>query len=71
MAQIRRITSLPVGVGFGVKDAETARTVAQIGDAVVVGSALIGKIEAKLDDPQAARGDILMLLRSMREAMDE
>ena len=70
MAQIRALTALPVGVGFGVKDAETARTIAQIGDAVVVGSALISKIETKLDDPAAAKQDIIELLRSMRAAMD-
>lgn len=70
MAQIRALTALPVGVGFGVKDAETARIIAQIGDAVVVGSALISKIEAKLDDPAAAKQDIIELLRSMRAAMD-
>jgi tryptophan synthase alpha chain len=70
MAQIRALTALPVGVGFGVKDAETAGTVAQIGDGVVIGSALISRIEAKLDDPDAAKGDIVAMIRSMREAMD-
>lgn len=70
MAQIRSLTAMPVGVGFGVKDAETARAIAQIAEAVVVGSALIGKIEAKLDDTDAAKQDIIELLRSMRTAMD-
>jgi tryptophan synthase alpha chain len=71
LAQIRALTALPVGIGFGVKDAETARTIAQIGDGVVVGSTLISRIEAKLDDPDAAKSDILELLRSMRAAMDD
>ena len=41
LATIRQHTSLPVAVGFGIKDAETAATVAGCADAVVVGSALV------------------------------
>lgn len=67
---IRANTRLPVGVGFGVKDAETAKTVANLADGVVVGSALISKIEANLDDPDQARNEIIALLKSMRTAMD-
>ncbi|MBS3954151.1 MAG: tryptophan synthase subunit alpha [Methylomicrobium sp.] len=67
---IRANTGLPVGIGFGVKDAQTAKTVSNIGDGVVVGSALISKIEAHLDDPAQAKAEIVELLKSMREAMD-
>ncbi len=67
---IRENTNIPVGVGFGVKDAETAKTVANIADGVVVGSALISKIEANLDNPDQAKSEIIALLKSMREAMD-
>jgi len=67
---IRANTSLPVGVGFGVKDAETAKTIANIADGVVVGSALISKIESHLDDPMQAKREIIALLKSMRIAMD-
>ena len=70
LAMIKQHTRLPVGVGFGVKDAETARTLAAIADGVVVGSALIAKIEANLDDPDQARAEIIELLSSMRQAMD-
>jgi tryptophan synthase alpha chain len=70
LAMIRANTRLPIGVGFGVKDADTAKTIAEIGDAVVVGSALISKIEANLDDPDRARQEIVELLKSMRQAMD-
>lgn len=70
LAVIRANTALPVGVGFGVKDAETAKTVADLADGVVVGSALISKIEANLDDPEQAKRDIIALLMSMRVAMD-
>ena len=67
---IKANTELPVGVGFGVKDAETAKVVANIADGVVVGSALISKIEAHLDDPQQARQEIIDLLKAMRQAID-
>ncbi|MDP2100603.1 MAG: tryptophan synthase subunit alpha [Methylobacter sp.] len=68
--QIRGNTGLPVAIGFGVKDAQTAKTVAGLGDGVVVGSALISKIEANLDDQERAKQDIIKLLTSMRQAMD-
>ncbi|MEQ1528107.1 MAG: tryptophan synthase subunit alpha [Methylococcales bacterium] len=70
LQQIRANTKLPVGIGFGVKDAQTAQTVAAIGDGVVVGSALISKIEAHLDNPENAKNDIVALLTAMRQAMD-
>jgi len=70
LQQIKANTNLPIGIGFGVKDAATAKTLADIGDAVVVGSALISKIEANLTDPDAARKGIVELLAAMRQAMD-
>lgn len=68
--QIRANTRLPVAIGFGVKDAQTAKTIAGIGDGVVIGSALISKIEANLDDLERAKSEIVELLTSMRQAMD-
>ncbi len=70
LKQIRANTRLPVAIGFGVKDAQTAKTVASLGDGVVVGSALISKIEANLDDPECAKKEIVELLVAMRQAMD-
>jgi tryptophan synthase alpha chain len=45
VAAIRKLTSLPIGVGFGVRDAATVRTVAAVADAVVVGSRMVQEIE--------------------------
>ncbi|MGJ0515684.1 MAG: tryptophan synthase subunit alpha [Methylomicrobium sp.] len=70
LKEIRANASLPVGIGFGVKDAETAKTIAGIGDGVVIGSALISHIEANLDDPERAKSEIIGLLAAMRQAMD-
>ena len=49
VARIKRHTKLPVAVGFGVKTAENARTIASGADAVVVGSALVEIIRESLD----------------------
>jgi tryptophan synthase alpha chain len=70
LKQIRANTRLPVGIGFGVKDAETAKVIAGIGDGVVIGSTLISKIEANLQDPERAKQEIVELLTAMRQAMD-
>ena len=70
IAEIRRHTSLPVGVGFGIRDAESAASVAEIADAVIVGSALVslvGEYAGRLDE-LAAR--LTALLGSMRAAID-
>ncbi|MEO5881565.1 MAG: tryptophan synthase subunit alpha [Caldimonas sp.] len=43
--RIKALVKLPVGVGFGIRDAKTARAVAEVADAVVIGSALIQLLE--------------------------
>ena len=70
LAEIRHLTDLPIGVGFGVKNAETAKAVSRLADAVVVGSALVGKIEQSADNTAQALAEITATLRSMRAAMD-
>lgn len=45
LPRIRVHTGLPVGVGFGIRDAETARQVAEVADAVVIGSRIVEEIE--------------------------
>lgn len=74
--QIRQHTTLPVGVGFGIKDAESAAAVGNVADAVVVGSALVQKIEEAQKVEQAAgqhdriNTEIADLLAQMRAGMD-
>jgi tryptophan synthase alpha chain len=53
VARIKRHTSLPVAVGFGVRTAEHARAIAEGADGVVVGSALVDALRASLDDGRA------------------
>lgn len=46
VARIRKHVSIPVGVGFGIRDADSARRLAEFADAVVIGSKLIETMEA-------------------------
>lgn len=68
--EIRELTSLPVGVGFGIKDAEMAGRMAKIADAVVVGSALVSRIEENLNEPDKIMVEARDLIAGMRESMD-
>lgn len=68
--RIKALTNLPVGVGFGIRDGEAAARVASVSDAVVVGSALITKMEASMQDPSRIPEQAAALLSSMRSAMD-
>ena len=45
--RIKQHVKLPVGVGFGIRDAKTARAVADVSDAVVIGSALVQLLETR------------------------
>jgi tryptophan synthase alpha chain len=71
LQQIRQATRLPVGVGFGISDATTAAAIAEIADAVVVGSALIKIIEANQSDASEMKSKLFELVHSMRLAMDK
>jgi len=71
---ISRHINLPIGVGFGIKDAESAAKVASCADAVVVGSAIVNRMAAQKDAISGQTAtivkDVTELLKSMREAMD-
>src|SRR6201993_3635456 len=59
VARIKRHTKLPVCVGFGVRTAEQARAIAQAGEGVVVGSALVEAVRQSLDaDGQATKATV-------------
>jgi tryptophan synthase alpha chain len=68
VSMIRELTDLPIGVGFGVKDAATAKEVAKISDAVVVGSRMIQEIENSNKDNLIQ--NISKLMKELREAVN-
>ena len=67
IAEIRARTTLPVGVGFGIRDGATARAICDIADAAIIGSRIIQEIEAA---PESARDRVAAFLRGVRLAMD-
>ncbi len=68
LPRIRQKVSIPVGVGFGIRDAQTAQTISKVADAVVIGSKIIQLIENEPRDKVASvAGDFL---RDIRQAMD-
>lgn len=66
--KIRAATHLPIGVGFGIRDPESARQIAQTADAVVIGSRIIQEIESAGAERAVAR--IKELVRPIRAALD-
>jgi tryptophan synthase alpha chain len=70
LAEIRRHVKLPVGVGFGIRDAASAQAVASHADAVIIGSRIIQEIENGPAAGAAARaGAWLATIRSALDAM--
>ena len=67
IAEIRTQTALPVGVGFGIRDGESARAVGAVADAVIIGSRLIQEIDG---DPAAAENRAAAFVRGVRQEMD-
>ena len=70
LAEIRSVTALPIGVGFGIKDAGAAAQVAALADAVIVGSALVQRIEAMAQNIAAIVPELAGIIKEMRLAMD-
>jgi tryptophan synthase alpha chain len=68
LPRIRQKVSIPVGVGFGIRDAETAKAIGNVADAVVIGSKIIQLIENEPRDKVAAVAGTF--LREIRQAMD-
>ncbi|HEY6513631.1 MAG TPA: tryptophan synthase subunit alpha [Burkholderiaceae bacterium] len=68
MPRIRAHVKLPVGVGFGIRDAATASAVAKVADAVVIGARLVQILEAEPRDNVAAAGRRFMA--EIRTALD-
>ncbi|WP_395699822.1 tryptophan synthase subunit alpha [Aquabacterium sp.] len=66
--RIRRHVKVPVGVGFGIRDAQTAQAVARVADAVVIGSRLVQLLHAQPRDTVAAAGQAFMA--EIRTALD-
>lgn len=68
LPRIRAHVNVPVGVGFGIRDAETARAISQSADAVVIGSKIIQLLENEPHEKVVAVA--VQFLRTIRKALD-
>ena len=69
VAAIREHVKLPIGVGFGIRDGQTARAVAKVADAVVIGSRIIQELE---NTPQeGACAAVQAFVSGIRQALDQ
>jgi len=68
LPRIRAHVSVPVGVGFGIRDAATARAIGKVADAVVIGSKIIQLIDEQPRDQVASTAQTF--LREIRTALD-
>jgi tryptophan synthase alpha chain len=68
IARIRAVTNLPIGVGFGIRDADTAKRIAAVADAVIIGSRLVQEIENSRRDQVVA--NVTAFLAGVRRSMD-
>jgi len=59
---------LPIGVGFGIRDAQTASAVAAVSDAVVIGSRIVQLLEQTA--PAQAAGALQAFIAEIRQALD-
>lgn len=74
IAKLRKLTTLPIVIGFGIKDAESAAAMGQLADGIIIGSALVEQI-AKLVDQELHTASALKqatsVIASARKAIDK
>jgi tryptophan synthase alpha chain len=68
LSQLRSSIAIPIGVGFGIRDAATAAAVAELADAVVVGSRIIEEIESST--PSEVLTNVYQLVKELRNSID-
>ena len=68
LPRIRQYVHVPVGVGFGIRDAETAKAIGKVADAVVIGSKIIQLIENEARENVAKVAQAF--LQEIRHALD-
>lgn len=69
LATIRKYVKLPIGVGFGIRDAATAKLVSSVADAVVIGSRIIQELENTPQDKAVEA--VRAFVAGIRKALDE
>lgn len=70
LARLRKLVSMPVVVGFGIRDAAMVEAVARIADGVVVGSAMVRRIARLAHSPDKIAAELKTFTASLRQAID-
>ena len=68
LPRLRAVSKLPIGVGFGIRDAESALAISKIADAVIIGTRIVQEIESAGAENAVAR--VKALLQPIRKALD-
>jgi tryptophan synthase alpha chain len=72
--KLRAMTELPIVIGFGIKDAESAAAMGELADGVIIGSALVEKIALLADQVEHESElleDTIKVISEAREALDK
>ncbi|WP_034334750.1 tryptophan synthase subunit alpha, partial [Conchiformibius kuhniae] len=64
---LRKHFTIPIGVGFGIADAEDAKRIGAVADAVIVGSRIVREIEQQRGRENEA---VAELVRGLKQALD-
>ncbi|SFH64246.1 tryptophan synthase subunit alpha [Modicisalibacter xianhensis] len=67
---LRKLTGLPLCVGFGIRDGASAAAVGKVADGVIVGSALVSRIAEGCERPESVTAELKTVLGEMRQALD-
>ena len=70
VAHIRHLTELPVGVGFGIRDAETAAAIGRVSDAIIVGSVIVDCISRHPEGGEPLHQALKALVKPLRDSLD-
>ena len=72
LSSMRELTDLPICVGFGIKDAATAKAIAKTADGAVVGSLLVDRMGSLADQPvEVIADEVVALIKPIRDGLDE
>jgi tryptophan synthase alpha chain len=70
LESLSAVSSLPIAVGFGIKDGPSAAAVSKLADGVVVGSSLVEIVGQYRDQPLIIPDKVGRLVKTMRAAID-
>lgn len=70
LAELRTLTDLPIGVGFGIRDRESAVAIGKEADGVIIGSVLVQRIEAQARAGGDIAGELQDFLADIRDGLD-